>query len=83
MKVTRAGYRDPNDLKFENITVLGVPSPPSSVSVTRFGTADPGNPTTTVLNIGVQYDTDKKVKMLRLSCKVNLRFSVSEIYSPH
>uniref|UniRef100_A0A3Q3A333 alpha-glucosidase n=1 Tax=Kryptolebias marmoratus TaxID=37003 RepID=A0A3Q3A333_KRYMA len=28
-----AGYRDPNNLKFENITVLGMPHPPTSVSV--------------------------------------------------
>uniref|UniRef100_A0A8C2ZM25 alpha-glucosidase n=1 Tax=Cyclopterus lumpus TaxID=8103 RepID=A0A8C2ZM25_CYCLU len=33
--VTHAGYKDPNALKFENITVLGVPHPPMSVSVTH------------------------------------------------
>lgn len=64
MQVTNAGYRDPNDLKFENITVLGVPYPPSSVSVTHVGTADVGNSVTTVPNTNIQYDADKKVNTL-------------------
>uniref|UniRef100_A0A8C6LWD2 alpha-glucosidase n=1 Tax=Nothobranchius furzeri TaxID=105023 RepID=A0A8C6LWD2_NOTFU len=38
MQVTKAGYKDPNNLKFENITVLGVPHPPTSVSVTHVNT---------------------------------------------
>uniref|UniRef100_A0A7N8WI38 alpha-glucosidase n=1 Tax=Mastacembelus armatus TaxID=205130 RepID=A0A7N8WI38_9TELE len=29
--VTHAGYKEPNNLKFENITILGVPHPPKSV----------------------------------------------------
>lgn len=60
MQVTHAGYKDPNNIKFENITILGVPYPPSSVSVTQVGTGSPGTPTT-LPNSNIQYDADKKV----------------------
>ena len=54
MQVNRAGYKDPNNLFFENITVLGVAAPPTSVSYTLVG-----NSTTAVAN--VSYDAAKKV----------------------
>ncbi|KAK1899567.1 Maltase-glucoamylase intestinal [Dissostichus eleginoides] len=57
MQVNRAGYKDPNNLFFENITVLGVAGPPTSVSYTLVG-----NVTTAVAN--VNYDAAKKVMFL-------------------
>uniref|UniRef100_A0A7N6ALI3 alpha-glucosidase n=1 Tax=Anabas testudineus TaxID=64144 RepID=A0A7N6ALI3_ANATE len=60
LQLTHAGYKDPNNIKFENITILGVPYPPSSVSVTQVGTGSPGTPTT-LPNSNIQYDADKKV----------------------
>ncbi|KAF3848025.1 hypothetical protein F7725_021053 [Dissostichus mawsoni] len=57
MRVNRAGYKDPNNLFFENITVLGVAGPPTSVSYTLVG-----NVTTAVAN--VNYDAAKKVMFL-------------------
>ncbi|XP_044210999.1 maltase-glucoamylase, intestinal [Thunnus albacares] len=62
MQVTHAGYRDPDNLKFENITVLGVPHPPVSVSVTH---VTRGNSITNVLGTNIQYDAVKKVMFLR------------------
>uniref|UniRef100_A0AAZ3S587 Maltase n=1 Tax=Oncorhynchus tshawytscha TaxID=74940 RepID=A0AAZ3S587_ONCTS len=35
IQVMHSGYNDPNNLKFENITVLGVSSPPVTVNVTH------------------------------------------------
>ncbi|KAK2899547.1 sucrase-isomaltase, intestinal-like [Channa argus] len=64
MQVTHAGYRDPNNLKFGNITVLGVPYPPISASVTHVGAGTLGNTTTTVPNTNIQYDGAKKVLFL-------------------
>eukprot|EP00064_Thunnus_orientalis_P008511 superscaffoldBa00001014_g8534 len=59
MQVTHAGYRDPDNLKFENITVLGVPHHPVSVSVTH---VTRGNSITNVLGTNIQYDAVKKVQ---------------------
>ncbi|KAF3698143.1 Maltase-glucoamylase, intestinal Maltase [Channa argus] len=64
MQVTHAGYRDPNNLKFGNITVLGVPYPPISASVTHVGAGTLGNTSTTVPNTNIQYDGAKKVLFL-------------------
>ncbi|XP_070761323.1 sucrase-isomaltase, intestinal [Enoplosus armatus] len=75
MQVTHAGYRDPNDLKFENIIVLGVPHPPMSVSVTHVSAGTHENSTTTVPNTNIQYDEAKKV--LSLS---GLSLTVGETY---
>lgn len=61
MQVNHAGYKDPNNLKFENITVLRVPHPPLSVSVTHIGTSNTGNSMTTLPNTNIEYDADKKV----------------------
>ncbi|XP_029922224.1 maltase-glucoamylase, intestinal [Myripristis murdjan] len=60
MQVTHAGFQDPNNLRFENITVLGVPYPPMSVSVTE------GNNITNVLSADkIHHDSSKKVLFLR------------------
>lgn len=61
MQVTHAGYKDPNALKFENITVLGVPHPPMSVSVTHVSNVTHANSTSTLPASNIQYDGAKKV----------------------
>lgn len=61
MQVTHAGYKDPNNLKFEDITVLGVPYPPLSVSVTHIGATNTEQSTTPVPHTNIEYDADKKV----------------------
>ncbi|XP_070684825.1 sucrase-isomaltase, intestinal [Pempheris klunzingeri] len=61
MQVIHAGYRDPNNLKFEEITVLGVPHPLLSVSVTH---VDTGN-IILLPDTNFQYDGAKKVLFLR------------------
>lgn len=58
MQVTHAGYRDPNDLKFENITILGVPNPPVSITVSSGWSL---KSTTIRSNTKIQYDAEKKV----------------------
>ncbi|XP_051252783.1 sucrase-isomaltase, intestinal [Dicentrarchus labrax] len=65
MQVTHTGYSDPNNLKFDNIIVLGVPHPPMSVSVTHVNTGTTGNSTTTVPNSNIQYNEAKKVLSLQ------------------
>lgn len=37
MQSVHSGFNDPNNLKFENITILGVPYPPKSVSFAQVG----------------------------------------------
>lgn len=59
MQVIHAGYKDPDNLKFDTITVLGVPYPPLSVSVTHIGATDTGE--SAVPNTNIRYDADKKV----------------------
>ncbi|XP_028274772.1 maltase-glucoamylase, intestinal [Parambassis ranga] len=59
MQVTNAGYRDPNNLKFEDITILGVPSDPVSVSVTLVGSG-----ATVLPNSSIQYNETKQVLFL-------------------
>nr|XP_046244835.1 maltase-glucoamylase, intestinal [Scatophagus argus] len=64
MQVTHAGYEDPNNLQFENITILGFPAPPKSVSVTHVIT--PSQSHVTILSENnIQYDEAKKVLFLR------------------
>ncbi|XP_044058887.1 maltase-glucoamylase, intestinal [Siniperca chuatsi] len=75
MQVTHAGYRDPNNLKFENIIVLGVPHPPISVSVTHVSTRPHGNSTTTLPNANIEYNGAKKVLFLS-----GLSLTVGETY---
>ncbi|XP_022623710.1 maltase-glucoamylase, intestinal-like [Seriola dumerili] len=64
MQVTNAGYKDPNNLKFENITVLGVPFSPLAVSVTHVGAGAAGNSTTVLPNANIKYDAAKEVLFL-------------------
>lgn len=61
MQVIHAGYIDPNNIKFENITVLGLPHPPRQVTVTHVDTGASDNGTTSLPNTNIQYDADKKV----------------------
>lgn len=58
MQVTHAGYKDPNNLKFDNIIILGVPAPPKSVIVTHIGSP---NTTTTLANTSMIYSAATKV----------------------
>ncbi|KAM7413361.1 hypothetical protein PAMA_020650 [Pampus argenteus] len=61
MQVTHDGYRDPDNLKFEEIIVLGLSRPPTNVSVTHVTN---GNSTTMVPDTNIQYDAVKKVMSL-------------------
>lgn len=58
MKVTHAGYKDPNNLTFKNITILGVSYPPKSSAVSLISVE--GSPTTSLQHT-MQYDAEKKV----------------------
>lgn len=58
MQVTNNGYNDPNNLKFDNIIILGVPTVPASVSVTH---VDATNTATILDNNNIDYDGAKKV----------------------
>jgi len=84
MQVTHAGYKDPNNLKFENIMILGVPIPPVSVSVTHVGNSGNPNSTTALPNININYDTAKQVKTHTFKCKTKLlSILFSTIYILH
>ncbi|XP_054598752.1 sucrase-isomaltase, intestinal isoform X2 [Nothobranchius furzeri] len=70
MQVTHAGYKDPNNLKFEDITVLGVSVPPTSVTVTD------GSQSNTTTNVtGVTYDAAREVLLLH-----NLSLTLGNTY---
>ncbi|KAK5868335.1 hypothetical protein PBY51_009361 [Eleginops maclovinus] len=60
MQVTHAGYKDPNNLIFENITVLGVLGEPVSVTITSIRK----NEATRVPKANINYDAVKKVMFL-------------------
>ncbi|XP_059187897.1 sucrase-isomaltase, intestinal isoform X2 [Centropristis striata] len=75
MQVTHNGYSDPNNLKFETITILGVPYPPAMVSVTHVATGTLEKTITSVPASGIQYDHAKKVMSLR-----GLNLIVGETY---
>ncbi|XP_039865377.1 sucrase-isomaltase, intestinal-like [Simochromis diagramma] len=72
MQVTNNGYNDPNNLKFDNIIILGVPTVPASVSVTH---VDATNTTTILDNNNIDYDGAKKVLTLQ-----NLDLILGETY---
>uniref|UniRef100_A0AAX7VJB0 alpha-glucosidase n=1 Tax=Astatotilapia calliptera TaxID=8154 RepID=A0AAX7VJB0_ASTCA len=72
MQVTNNGYNDPNNLKFDNIIILGVPTVPASVSVTD---VDATNTTTILDNNNIDYDGAKKVLTLQ-----NLDLILGETY---
>ncbi|XP_034024674.1 maltase-glucoamylase, intestinal [Thalassophryne amazonica] len=59
MQVINAGYKDPNNLMFENITILGMLGAISNVTVTD------KNDTVTISPDKIQYDPNKKVIFLR------------------
>ena len=61
MHVTHAGYQDPNNLKFDDIVILGEPHRPTSVSVTHVKSS--GDTTTNVPDANIQHNGGKQVKM--------------------
>ncbi|XP_040043098.2 sucrase-isomaltase, intestinal [Gasterosteus aculeatus] len=63
MQVTHDGYGNPDVLRFEDITVMGVPQPPISVSVSHVSGGTTANSTVPTANI--QYDEAKKVMFLK------------------
>ncbi|TSR87326.1 putative maltase-glucoamylase 2 [Bagarius yarrelli] len=70
MQVIHNGYADPNNLVFENITVLGLISPPMTVSIKD------GNMVTTLPESNIQYDSVKRVLQLR-----NLQLQLGKSYT--
>lgn len=58
MHVVHNGYTDPNNLKFENITVMGMSGSPAAVLVTE------GNTSTVLIESQVHYDPVKEVIIL-------------------
>ncbi|KAJ0063496.1 hypothetical protein NL108_002787, partial [Boleophthalmus pectinirostris] len=61
LQATHVGYTDPNNLKFDDITILGVPLTPSSVTVVNTKTSE----VTQVPSANIQHDKTKKVLFLR------------------
>lgn len=62
MEVTHAGYKDPEGLKFDNIVVLGMPHPPTTVTVIP---GRSGNLEKSIIlpKESIEYDKAKKVKI--------------------
>ncbi|KAM6932993.1 sucrase-isomaltase, intestinal [Xenentodon cancila] len=75
MEVTHAGYIDPNNLYFDGITILGLPNPPSFVSVTEVGTGSEANVTTNLTKDQIRHDVEKEVLFLQ-----NLVLSLGKTY---
>ncbi|KAG1930730.1 maltase-glucoamylase, intestinal [Pimephales promelas] len=72
MHVAHNGYTDPNNLKFENITVMGVKSEPILVLVTEGSTSNP------LLSSQIQYNSTKQVMYLRnLELELGKNYTVS------
>ncbi|XP_076845359.1 maltase-glucoamylase isoform X2 [Brachyhypopomus gauderio] len=74
MEVVHNGYTDPNDLVFENITVLGMSSPQINVTIIE------GGKVSTVPGSDIQYDDMREVLYLRrlhlqLAKNYTVRFS--------
>ncbi|XP_014841756.1 PREDICTED: sucrase-isomaltase, intestinal-like isoform X2 [Poecilia mexicana] len=72
LQVTHAGYKDPNNLKFEKITIMGVPNLPPSVSVTHM----PSGSVTQLPSSSFHHDATKQVLFLS-----NLDLSLGESYT--
>uniref|UniRef100_A0A087Y481 alpha-glucosidase n=1 Tax=Poecilia formosa TaxID=48698 RepID=A0A087Y481_POEFO len=72
LQVTHAGYKDPNNLKFEKITIMGVPNLPPSVSVTHM----PSGSVTQLPSSSFYHDATKQVLFLS-----NLGLSLGESYT--
>ncbi|XP_048120689.1 LOW QUALITY PROTEIN: sucrase-isomaltase, intestinal [Alosa alosa] len=71
IRVMHNGYTDPNDLKFEDITILGVSGPPTSVTVTQNSTS------TTLPATSVVHDATKGVLRLKgLGMKMGMDYIV-------
>ncbi|XP_023648457.2 sucrase-isomaltase, intestinal isoform X1 [Paramormyrops kingsleyae] len=70
MTVLRNGYTDPNNLKFENITVLGVTKSPGTLEVTH------GDTTNKVPAENVRYDAVKSVLYVK-----NLTLELGQNYT--
>ncbi|MED6290880.1 hypothetical protein CHARACLAT_017914 [Characodon lateralis] len=78
LQVTTANYKDPNNLKFENITFLRVPLPPTSVSVTHIPTEGGPAKTTVLPNSSFDHDAAKQVLFL-----YSLSLTLGESYTIH
>lgn len=65
MQVAHNGYTDPNSLKFENITVMGVTAAPGHVTVSD------GNTVLSLSDAQIQYDSNKQVIIV-----LTLQFSI-------
>ncbi|XP_027028042.2 sucrase-isomaltase, intestinal [Tachysurus fulvidraco] len=70
MQVLHNGYVDPNNLVFENITVLGLNIPPKTVTINDNYTV------TTLPDYNIQYDSVKKVLQLK-----NLQLQLGKSYT--
>uniref|UniRef100_A0A673K9X0 P-type domain-containing protein n=1 Tax=Sinocyclocheilus rhinocerous TaxID=307959 RepID=A0A673K9X0_9TELE len=70
MQVAHNGYQDPNNLKFENITVLGVTAAPALVAVSD------GNTVISLSDSQIQYDIYKQVLHLK-----NLELELGKDYT--
>ncbi|KAF4072036.1 hypothetical protein AMELA_G00269730 [Ameiurus melas] len=69
MKALHSGYTDPNNLVFENVTVLGLSSPPTTVTI------EDSNIVTALPESNIQYDSVKRVLHLR-----NLQLQLGKDY---
>lgn len=69
MNLTHAGYKDPNNLTFENITILGMSLPPKSIAMS---TMSRNNGISTTVLKNTQYDPAKKVQNRHKTIKRNL-----------
>uniref|UniRef100_A0A8C1T8Z6 alpha-glucosidase n=1 Tax=Cyprinus carpio TaxID=7962 RepID=A0A8C1T8Z6_CYPCA len=69
-KFAHSGYQDPNNLKFENITVLGVTAAPALVTVSD------GNTVISLSDSQIQYDIYKQVLNLK-----NLELELGKDYT--
>uniref|UniRef100_A0A3B5B509 P-type domain-containing protein n=1 Tax=Stegastes partitus TaxID=144197 RepID=A0A3B5B509_9TELE len=75
IQVSHAGYKDPNNLVFDDITVLGIPAAPTSVTVTHVSTESDTNTVTTLSAANIEYDDVKEVLYLR-----NLSLNLGDTY---
>ncbi|KAK5608749.1 hypothetical protein CRENBAI_020963 [Crenichthys baileyi] len=78
LQVTKADYKDPNNLTFENITFLGVPLRPTSVFVTHIPTGGGPAKTTVLPNFRFDHDAAKQVLFL-----YSLSLTLGESYTIH
>ncbi|CAJ1065724.1 sucrase-isomaltase%2C intestinal [Xyrichtys novacula] len=75
MQVTHAGYEDPADIKFDNITILGIPDPPKSVTVIHVSRGSDEITKTQVPKFNFNYDGAKQVLFL-----TGLNLTLGETY---